>query len=307
MKSLRRDLRRRNRACACHAAVIATLGLTAPAGATVSFGQIDDFANGTVMGWMEGSGSPNKPSNQPSGGPAGAGDRYLRDVSSTEEMQGSRQVMFNQSQWKGDFVANNVTRLEADMANFGTTTLNMRVTVRDFSSGFDFSSTWPAVLPPDGVWRHVTFDLSASGMSSVAGGGSLSETLAHVSEVRILSAAAAPASIGDVLDSILAMDNLRALTLPGDANFDKTTNALDFGALASHFGATGQTWNTGDFDFNGTVNTPDFNLLAQNFGNSISLAAPTVSGAAVPEPALGAFALIALLGTARNLRSTMCR
>ena len=70
--------------------------------AAVVFGQIDDFQNGTTMGWDEGSPSPNPPVNVATGGPDGAGDRFLQTNSSGGNGPGSRMVMFNQNQWAGD-------------------------------------------------------------------------------------------------------------------------------------------------------------------------------------------------------------
>src|SRR5204862_1256359 len=106
------------------------LGAAIPARA-VDFGQIDDFQDGTAMAWDEGIVSPNRPTNVANGGPAGAGDAYLRNVSTGGVGgSGSRQVMFNRSQWTGDFGAAGVTRIEGDLANFGTTPLSIRVALK---------------------------------------------------------------------------------------------------------------------------------------------------------------------------------
>jgi hypothetical protein len=100
-----------------------------------------------------------------------------------------------------------------------------------------------------------------------------------------------------------------ALTYYGDANLDFKVNALDFNALASHFGQSSRFWSDGDFDFNGTVNSLDFNALASNFNQVLSLPAPAVDGAAalgtnVPEPAtLAAIAALGLLCRRRTARS----
>jgi hypothetical protein len=85
--------------------------------------------------------------------------------------------------------------------------------------------------------------------------------------------------------------------LLGDANFDDTVNALDFSALASHFGtSSGATWADGDFNGDGIVNAVDFNDIAMNFGQTAG--APTALGSALtPEPASG----LVLLAMACNL------
>ncbi len=38
---------------------------------------LDDFEDGTVMGWTQGNNSPDPPTNIPDGGPDGIGDNYL--------------------------------------------------------------------------------------------------------------------------------------------------------------------------------------------------------------------------------------
>jgi hypothetical protein len=64
--------------------------------------------------------------------------------------------------------------------------------------------------------------------------------------------------------------------LAGDANGDRTVNALDFNALASHFGFAGAGFAGGDFDFSGTVNSDDFSLLASHWLATTPAPAPGV-------------------------------
>ena len=58
--------------------------------------------------------------------------------------------------------------------------------------------------------------------------------------------------------------------LAGDANHDRTVNALDFNALASNFGLPNVDFTQGDFNHDGIVNTLDFGALAMNFGTSLA-------------------------------------
>jgi hypothetical protein len=88
--------------------------------------------------------------------------------------------------------------------------------------------------------------------------------------------------------------------LPGDANSDRTVNALDFGILASNFGKSGATWGAGDFDSNGIVNTLDFAELAADFNRTIG--APSL-GPPVPEPS-GCSMLAALTGVLFSRRTS---
>lgn len=172
----------------------------------ISFGQVDTFQNGTNMGWDNG-GSPNPPTNLQDGGPAGAGDRFLRNVSTgnTAGQEGSRMIIENTSQWSGNYNAAGVNRLTMHMANFGSSPLYMRVALNR-----TFVSSSAAVLPPDGVWRQVEFDLTSSAMTLAPGaGGSLTQVLNSVNEVRIISRQTDPPDYrGDQIVGTLGLDNI---------------------------------------------------------------------------------------------------
>ena len=174
----------------------------------VQFGQIDDFQDGTAMGWSHGGQSLAPPSNVPTGGPAGAGDAYLQNLSSGTSGADSKQIMFNQAQWTGDYLDAHVTRLQASMANFGATTLYMRVIMEGFTGSY--FSTNPAVLAPGSGWQNVTFDLTSAGMTNLAGDSTPdSSVLSGIFEVRILSSQAGFSRTGDTQNASLGMDNLR--------------------------------------------------------------------------------------------------
>ena len=92
--------------------LLAATFLVSPAGAVVA-GQVDDFEDGTPQSWTEGIFSPNKPTNIASGGPAGASDNYLENVSSGAGVEGSKMTMFNKAQWTGDYLAAGITEIRA--------------------------------------------------------------------------------------------------------------------------------------------------------------------------------------------------
>jgi hypothetical protein len=252
----------------------------------VTFGQLDDFQDGTVMGWSQGAPSPNPTSNVNTGGPAGAGDQYLLNVSSGLFGAGGKQAMFNRVQWTGNFNAAGVTRVRLNLANFGTNNLAIRVAVEG-AAGTWYASTNPIPLPVNSGWTSQLFDLTASNLSLVGGGQTLSDVLDNVIEMRILSNQLIPSFRGDVIAGQLGVDNVRAMRLEGDANFDGIVDTLDFNALAANFGGTNKTWNQADFNFDGKVDTLDFNFLAANFGKSVGSDNPGSGGggALVPEPA----------------------
>ena len=94
-------------------------------------------------------------------------------------------IMFNEAQWTGNYTAAGITRIVADMANFGSTVLQMRIGLQ--SGGNAYVSTNAAVLPADGQWHRVGFDLDSASMSQVAGIDPLATALGAVVQVRILS------------------------------------------------------------------------------------------------------------------------
>ncbi|MEX0774387.1 MAG: hypothetical protein WD042_01610 [Phycisphaeraceae bacterium] len=195
--------------------IVAVLVLGASAQAVV-LDQVDDFQDGTVAAWAEGISSPNPPVNIATGGPAGAGDRYLELVSSGVPGAGGRQVMFNQAQWAGDYVTAGVNRITGRMNNFGPSDLAMRLAFTT-GDGTIYVSTNPVNLPSGGGWQAVSFDLTPDGLSLASGTSDLATALSDITELRILSSAAGGTVLGDELASTLGVDNLHATVVPEPA------------------------------------------------------------------------------------------
>ena len=265
------------------AAVIAALWClpAAPARAAIVFGQVDDFENGTPMGWVEGF-SPNEPTTVPTGSEQGTDDAFLRNVSSGDVGAGGKQVMFNLSQWTGNYNAAGVTRLRAWAANFGPDPIHLRVTFS--GAGNQFSSTRAVELLPDGVWRPALFDLTGAAITRVTGFGTPADALANVTELRVISSVnPAHGRTVEPSNSTLGLDDLRALRTEGDANFDGAVDGADFSIARANLGrSSGVTWREGDFNFDGRVNARDMALLRRHHGESIATAAAI---SALPEPA----------------------
>jgi len=180
--------------------------------AAITYGQVDTFQDGSTLGWSEGLASPNPPVNVATGGPGGAGDRYLQNTSDGSGA-GGKMLMFSQSpsQWTGSYVAAGVTRIEADMANFGNTSLSMRIALSDGSSSF--ASITAAELPAGSGWRHVSFSLDAGSLTGVPASQPLATVLGGVTEVRILCSTA-PTWKGDDIAGVLGIDNITAVPEP---------------------------------------------------------------------------------------------
>lgn len=197
--------------------LVCAVGVAAGAArAAVNFGQVDPFTDGTTQGWEEGSVSPNPPTNEPTGGPGGAGDRFLRNASSGGALAGSRQVTYNRAQWAGNYNAAGVTRISMNLANFGPTTLYMRVAVESAQiANAWWASTTAVQLPSGSGWQTVHFDLTPAAMTDLTNGLlSLSAVLDNVATLRVLSARVNPAFIGDSTVSVVGMDNIRAIPEP---------------------------------------------------------------------------------------------
>ncbi len=187
--------------------------------AQVTPGEVDNFEDGTTENWAIGT-PGSEPSNEPDGGPNGAGDNYLQMESTGTAGPGSRMVVFNEMQWSGDYSAvGGEVEITMALANLGSDPLAIRIGVNraipSIVDGVDtrYVSTTPVMLPADGVWRDVSFALSASEMTSVGSPGSLSEVLDGVEQFRVLSATSATWQ-GDAVAATLGIDNVRITQLP---------------------------------------------------------------------------------------------
>jgi hypothetical protein len=214
--------------------------------------------------------------------------------------------MFNTAQWAGDFDDAGVTRVTGDFANFGANALYLRLTFQGGGDGSRYSSTTANVLPPDGAWHRFAFDLTAGAMTALNGTASLSEVLSNVTSLRLLSAKSGPGFIGDMGDSTLGIDNLRAARQPGDADGDGNVTFTDFLALERGFGRSGfanavDAWEAGDFDLDGKVSHADFLTLYHAFGQSQPAGVPAAAFASIPEPG-GLLAALGVLFLARRGR-----
>lgn len=184
---------------------------TAPDATAITLGQTDDFQDGTVMNWAHGALSPEPPSVR-TGGREGANDVYLRNVSTGAGREASRMILFNTSQWAGDYLGAGVHVIRAHMINLGNEPLRMRVAMQDTALvGVPgrIASRHPVELPADGQWHALEFRLNSDDMVILSGGLSVEQVLRGVSTLRILSSAE-PAWIGDSIAGELGLDNIEA-------------------------------------------------------------------------------------------------
>jgi len=188
----------------------ALMGLSASGTASaIEFGQADTFDDGSTSDWVKGGATQLPVENIADGGPDGSGDNFIRNESTGSGNADSRQVFYNQAQWAGDYNAVGVGAITMMANNLGSTTLYLRVAVQG-PSATQFGSTNAVVLAPGSGWTYVEFDLTAPSVTAISGPSDLTTVLGSVNTVRIVSAQAGPAWRGDIVDSVVGIDQIRA-------------------------------------------------------------------------------------------------
>jgi hypothetical protein len=185
-----------------------------------SFNQHDDFQDGTTMGW--GGNKLGTVTNIATGGPDGAGDRFLQ-TSVTGFHLGTK----NTTQWAGDYQAANIEAVEMDLnhINPGPQRLNIRVLL--FGPGGTFASSGVTADVPTNIWTHYVFGLTSSDLVHVTGGtGILDDTLAGVTDLLVRHDSPFPTSPGSHpphVTATLGVDNVHALpgSVPGTLFYGK--------------------------------------------------------------------------------------
>ena len=196
-----------------HLAVAAAICLISiPAGA-ITFGQLDDFQDGSFELWTGGSIQTNQPTGGPSGDPW---DRYLQ--LSTGGVA-SNLGAFNTAQWSGDYATAGVTRVNIDLYNFGPDPVSLRLMITtSATSGCPspctaWTSTTATVLPAGGPWAKVEFSLAESDLTRVAGANSYASSIANVAKLHLRHDDGTPSPPGSpaLVNAVLGVDNVVAL------------------------------------------------------------------------------------------------
>jgi hypothetical protein len=195
------------------------LGMVTPVLATPV--AIDDFQDGSTMGWVVGDPShPSPPLNVSTGGPGGVGDAFLQLTANGGDGPGSRLSALNSSQWTGDFIGAGITSIAMDVNNFGPEDLVLRLLFVNFPvAGPPTDVAWtlaPIFVPAGSGWANVVFDLSAANL--FAPFGTTAGALGDVNEFRIFHNPA-PAFGGPLVGSapvnaVLGVDNIQAVPEP---------------------------------------------------------------------------------------------
>ena len=173
-------------------------------------GQTDDFQDGTAQNWGTGAGPA---SNITDGGPGGSGDHYLQYTSSGGGGTDSRMVVFNSSQWQGDYNSAGITGISVDLDNLGTQALSIRLAFF-VSRTTGFVTTTPVALSASANWQHTTFALTPANFTTIGSPGAFSTLLSNFTgQLRILSSSS-PSLLGDSVSATIGIDNVQAIPEP---------------------------------------------------------------------------------------------
>jgi hypothetical protein len=192
--------------------VIATSASPRSASA-VTVNQSDDFEDSTLQSWEAGGGSnPNPPTNISTGGPAGAGDQFLRLTSSGSSGAGGRLVVFNGDQWTGDYLAESIDSIRMQVRNLGATNLVLRLILENANAGDSLGTISPVNVPAGGGWTTVSFSLASANLM----GGDYTSVMEDVTTLNLVhspSAITARSSAPNIAAQ-LGVDNITAVPEP---------------------------------------------------------------------------------------------
>ena len=172
----------------------------------VVLGQTDTF-DSDLQGWHTGVSSPVPTMWESTGGPAGAGDGFMRQpTTGTVGGPGAKLVVMNTTQWAGDYVTAGVESISMDVRNAGATALELRIYVE--SSAGAVISTSGIALPTASGWQSVSFPIDAASMTIVSG-TDYNAIMSSVNRLRLIHGTSTVFPPVDV-DALLDVDNVSA-------------------------------------------------------------------------------------------------
>lgn len=182
--------------------------LSAQGARAIELDQVDDFA-GSVQFWQRGVLSIP--------GPGGPADEFLR-ISADGTSQNGLLVTFNQAQWAGDYLAEEVVAVAALLNNTSDEPLHVRLAFGDNNAprlgGTWYASIAAVDLPPMSGWTQAVFPIGSTDLVQVQGAASYESVMSNVVTLRILHEFG-PAAQGDSLIGVLGIDEITALPEPG--------------------------------------------------------------------------------------------
>ena len=178
----------------------------------VPLGQLDTFSSGTTENWAVGNGGIGSPIFVGDDGPGGAGDGFLRAISTGTNGPGSRLAILNSAQWTGSYISSGITAISMDVRNSGDTTLFVRMGFWG-TNGQQISTVDVVELAVGSGWQSISLDITAFGIDQALADA----TLSNIFQTRILSSEDQDFR-GDQVAAVLDIDNIRAIPAPGAAS-----------------------------------------------------------------------------------------
>ncbi len=182
------------------------------------------------MSWMNGGINAIPVTNIANGGPAGAGDSYIR-LTADGSGSGGRLTAFNNTQWLGDYIAEGVTAIEVDLINLSSVSLSVRLAFKTGPGNVPGYVSLPMLLPVGSGWQHFTISLAPANMRAIGGPAPYNTFFAAggVGEMRFIHAVGNNTLSGDFVVGQLGIDNIRAVPEPA-------TTALMVGGILALLG-----------------------------------------------------------------------
>ncbi|MEO0734803.1 MAG: T9SS type A sorting domain-containing protein [Bacteroidota bacterium] len=165
-----------------------------------------DFADGTTQGWVNGSNAQN-PVLISDGGPAGAGDAYLR-ITADGSGPGGKLAIFNvDSTWTGNFLAKQVRAIELSARNLSDQELTIRLAIDDANRAGLVTDTALVLAANDTTWQTLEFPL---GEDDLVGDADYQAVLANVTKVWIFHGGTA--FPGPEIEAQVGVDDVELIT-----------------------------------------------------------------------------------------------
>lgn len=279
------------------AGVVFAIFAAANRAGAVAVSQVDAFST-TLQFWQQGQVNTVTAGvfRETTGGPAGAGDGFMRIRADGNDSHGSLVAFNRDRQWSGNYTTAGVQAISMSLKNFSSTTLQMRIAISNTgtSSGRWWASTAAISLPGNSDWTTVTFPLGAGDLTMIRGGGTYATLMVGVGTLRLLHAPGPPDYQGVTINATLGVDNITSLgaaSLPGDFNGDLSINGADLALWKGDFGVDAGCDGDGDGDTDGA----DLLIWQRNVGRAAEASALST----VPEPS----ATILLIACGSVLRS----
>ncbi len=179
----------------------------------ITLGHMDDFEDDTNQNWFFGTDSG------PSGSPpsvitdADTGNTFLMVDANGSNMDG-KLVIQNSNQWTGNWTAAGIKNIEADLKNFSSQPLEIRLAIVNLDENGEItggcaSTIGVPVLPNSVDWQHVTIPVDA-GAFSCSLYADIDDMLTNVSMLRLLHNTDSDYH-GEEVVAQLGVDNLTAI------------------------------------------------------------------------------------------------